>query len=77
MESSKQMECISAPALTLDAQECADLIGIARSTFWKLHSSGRTPAPLRLSDRVVRWRRDEMTAWVRAGCPNRSSWKYC
>jgi excisionase family DNA binding protein len=66
----------SEPKLIVDAAEAAELIGIARSTFWKLHSSGRTPAPLRLGGRVVRWRRDELAAWVAAGCPPREKWKY-
>ena len=63
-------------ALTLDAAESAALVGVSRSTFWKLHSEGRTPAPLRLSGRVVRWRRCELTAWVNAGCPMRENWKF-
>lgn len=62
--------------LTLDATGAARLIGISRSTFWKLHGMGQTPAPLRLTGRVVRWRRNELTAWIAAGCPRRDQWKY-
>lgn len=68
----------SAPvaALTLDAAGAAELLGVSRSTFWKLYSEGRTPEPLRLSGRVVRWRREELGAWVRAGCPPRDKWTF-
>jgi predicted DNA-binding transcriptional regulator AlpA len=78
-ESAAPASTLAAPglvALTLDASEAAALIGIARSTFWKLHASGRTPAPLRMSGRVVRWRRAELAAWVAAGCPAREKWKF-
>ena len=63
-------------SLTLNAEESAALVGISRSTFWKLYSQGRTPLPLRLGGRVVRWRREELTAWVAAGCPAREKWRY-
>lgn len=54
----------------------AALVGISRTTFWKLYSEGRAPEPLRMSGRVVRWRRDEIAAWVAAGCPPREKWRY-
>ena len=61
--------------LLLDAPEAASLLRISRATFWKWHSSGRVPLPIRLSPRVVRWRKDELEAWVSAGCPTRGRWQ--
>ena len=60
--------------LLLDVREAAALIGVSRATFWKLHSQGRVPLPVRLSGRVVRWRKHELEAWVQSGCPTRDKW---
>ena len=62
--------------LLLDAKSAAQLLGVSESSYWKLHSQGRVPLPLRLSERIVRWRRDELEHWVRAGCPARANWIY-
>jgi predicted DNA-binding transcriptional regulator AlpA len=59
----------------LDCRQAAALLGVSRSQFWTLHNAGRVPLPLRLSPRVVRWRSDELAAWVQAGCPNREIWE--
>lgn len=63
-------------ALLLDARAAAQLLAVSESTLWKLHSSGRIPNPMRLGGRVVRWRREELEAWVRAGCPPRERWEH-
>lgn len=63
-------------SLTLGCDEAAALLGMSRATFWKLHSNGKVPLPIRFSDRVVRWRRKELEAWVNAGCPPRDAWKW-
>jgi predicted DNA-binding transcriptional regulator AlpA len=61
--------------ILLDVIQAAEMLNISRSTFWTLHDSGRVPRPLRLSPRVIRWRREELAAWVAAGCPNREAWE--
>ncbi len=60
--------------LLMDAAETARTLGLGRSTFWRLHSAGKVPLPVRLGRRTL-WRRDEIEAWVRAGCPPRSKWE--
>ncbi len=60
--------------LLLSARQVADLLGIGLSTFWRLHSSGRTPAAVRLG-RCTRWRRDEIQRWIFADCPARDRWE--
>lgn len=64
---------LSAGPLMLDCVEAAALMGVCRATFWKLHSQGRVPLPIRFG-RVVRWRRQEIEAWIAAGCPPRDRW---
>ena len=60
--------------LLLKPGEAAQLLGISRSVFYRLHSSGRLPLPVRLG-RSTRWRSRELTAWVDAGCPARTKWE--
>jgi len=59
--------------LLLSAVETAALLGIARSHLYALHSSGRLPIPIKLGRRSL-WRKNELEAWVQAGCPARSRW---
>jgi predicted DNA-binding transcriptional regulator AlpA len=58
----------------VDATEAARLCGVSRAHWWKLDSSGRCPAPIRLGRRCL-WRVDELRAWMAAGCPPRDRWK--
>ena len=62
-------------ALLVDAKEAARLCGIGLRTWHTLTSAGRTPNPLRLGRRVL-WRRDELLAWIDAGCPPRHNWEW-
>jgi len=59
--------------LLLSAVEVAAMLGIGRSHLYGLHASGRLPLPVKLGRRSL-WRRDELAAWVQAGCPSRSKW---
>jgi len=59
--------------LLLSAEEAARLCGIAARTWWRLHSAGRVPMPLKLG-RATRWSRSELQAWVKVGCPARDKW---
>ncbi len=62
-------------ALLLAADEAAALLGIGRSHFYGLHSSGRLgPLPVRLGKRSL-WRRDELESWVAGHCPPRQQWQ--
>ena len=59
--------------LLLSADQAAAFLGIGRSHLYSLHSSGRLPLPVKLGRRTL-WRRDELSAWVAAGCPSRDKW---
>ncbi len=56
-----------APAL-LSADEVARLLTCSVRTVRRLADAGRMPRPVRLG-RLVRWRREGIEQWVRAGCP--------
>ncbi len=65
---------VLAIAALLDRPGVAALLKVSRSFVQKLHDTGRLPMPVRLG-RAVRWRRDELLAWIDAGCPSRDSWE--
>jgi len=56
--------------LLLSAAETAALLGISRSAFYSLLSSGRMPLPVRLGRRAL-WRRDLLELFVAWNCPPR------
>jgi predicted DNA-binding transcriptional regulator AlpA len=60
--------------LLLDSAEAARLLGIGRSTFYRLDVTGLVPRAIRLS-KIRRWSRPELRRWVEAGCPPRGRWE--
>lgn len=63
-----------APELLTPTQAAA-LLGLGRTTFDQLQAEGRIgPRPVRLSPRLIRWRRAELVAWLDAGLPSRGDW---
>lgn len=62
-------------SLLLSVEDSAELLGIGRTLFYSMHSSGRLgPLPVKLGRRVL-WNRKELEAWVEAGCPARLQWR--
>jgi excisionase family DNA binding protein len=60
--------------LLLDFREAARLLGVGISTFYAMDRSGELgPQGIRLRRRRL-WPREELAAWVRAGCPHREKW---
>lgn len=61
--------------LLLGVDDAACLLGIGRSHFYSMHSSGRLgPMPLKLGKRSL-WDRKELELWVQAKCPSRQDWQ--
>ncbi|MBL9082139.1 MAG: helix-turn-helix domain-containing protein [Planctomycetales bacterium] len=52
----------------LTAKQVAAWLQISERSLWRMRSAGQLPAPLRLGG-AVRWRREELAAWLAAGCP--------
>jgi len=60
--------------LLVDFKTAAGLIGVGVSTFYAMDRSGELgPQGIRLRRRRL-WSREELAAWVRAGCPRREKW---
>lgn len=56
--------------LVIESDELAALLGVARSTLFRLKGEGRLPPPLDLGDtRALRWSRRQVENWVACGCP--------
>ena len=54
----------------LTVKDLSERLRISTRQCWKLLSSGRLPAPVRLS-RSVRWRAADIARFVELGCPSR------
>lgn len=61
-------------SLLLSADSLATALEISKASVWGWLSSGRLPAPIKLG-KSTRWRREEIEAWVAAGCPGRDRWE--
>ena len=64
----------SVSPLVVSAKEAAKMLSVSERHFWAQNSRGRIPRPVRIG-RSVRWRVDELKAWVAAGMPERSRWE--
>jgi predicted DNA-binding transcriptional regulator AlpA len=66
----------AAPAEGLAAEDAAHLIGVSRSKFHSLVSSGLAPEPIQIgTGNCPRWLRCEIVGWLKAGAPARSTWR--
>ena len=52
----------------VSAEEAAIMCGMSKSAFIRLSNSGKAPAGIKL-ERLRRWRKREILAWIAAGCP--------
>ncbi|MBX3459220.1 MAG: helix-turn-helix domain-containing protein [Planctomycetes bacterium] len=58
----------------LEAAEAAEYLRVSRALLYEMHRDEKCPAPVRMGRRVL-WRKDELLAWVNAGCPERAAWE--
>ena len=52
------------PSLLLTGQTVQKMIGVSRVTLWRLSKAGEFPQAIRVGTRAVRWRADEIEAWI-------------
>ena len=52
------------PARFMRAGEVVTLTGLAKSTIYRLMSIGQFPAAVKIGPRAVRWRVEEVQAWI-------------
>lgn len=59
---------------TINTKELAKMLSVSVRHIERQDSAGRIPRPIRIG-RSKRWRTDEITAWLEAGCPDRVTWE--
>jgi predicted DNA-binding transcriptional regulator AlpA len=59
--------------LLLSARDLAVMLRLGIRTVRAMDAAGKLPAPLRVGG-SVRWRLDELRAWLDAGAPDRETW---
>ena len=62
------------PSLLMDPEDLALELRISIRSIWRRASDGQIPRPIRIG-RATRWRRDEIEAWIAAGCPDGEQWE--
>jgi prophage regulatory protein len=55
------------PALLLRIDTVVRVVGLGRSTIYRMVASADFPPPVRLTNRVVAWRRSDLEKWSEAG----------
>ena len=68
MRDDQLLPCCPTDPLLLMVRDVAAMLRLSERTVWRRAAAGELPAPLRIGN-SVRWRRDEIIAWVEAGCP--------
>ncbi len=59
----------------LTVSDLAALLQISEREVWRKRASGKLPEPVQLSAKHIRWDREEVRAWIAAGCPTLKFWK--
>lgn len=54
--------------MLLKDSDVAARLNVSRRQVWKLLAGGKLPQPVRVGG-SVRWREDDLRAWIDAGCP--------
>lgn len=51
------------PEFARERQVLTQFLPVARSTLWRWIATGKFPAPIKLTDGVTVWKRDDLLAW--------------
>lgn len=60
-------------ALLIPDTAAAALAGVSRAHWHRLRAAGKLPPAVKLG-RCLRWRREEVVAWIQGGCPDGRTW---
>lgn len=58
----------------LTAQAVGEMLSLSKRQIFRLNSSGKIPAPIRIGG-AVRWSAQEISAWLAACAPDRRTWE--
>ena len=68
MNQNEQSETAVSQPLLWEVALLARLTGRSVRSLWRDLSAGRLPPPVRIGG-SIRWRRDDILAWIASGCP--------
>ena len=54
----------------LNAEAVSEKLSLSKRTIFRLDSSGKIPAPVRING-SVRWRESDIENWISMDCPDR------
>lgn len=60
MTTSPQHEAVLADVTLLNVERVAGLLGVHPRSVWRMAQTGEIPRPIRLGERVVRWRLSDL-----------------
>ena len=55
-----EIQSRKADVAVVSVREVAELLGVNARTVWRMAQRGEIPAPIRLGERVVRWRLSDL-----------------
>jgi prophage regulatory protein len=55
--------------LLVRERDLPGLLNISRTSIRRLAAAGKFPKPIKIGGAMIAWRRDDLLAWVNAGCP--------
>ena len=58
----------------LTAKELGALLNLSKRQIFRLNSSGKIPAPIRIGG-SVRWANSTIEIWINMGCPDRQAFE--
>ena len=58
----------------LTAKAVGEMLSLSKRQVFRLNSSGKIPAPVRISG-SVRWRESDVNRWIELGCPDRATFE--
>ena len=58
------------PSVLIDAAELARMLSVSKPTIWRLKSANALPPALALTKQCIRFKRDDVEAWLAAVCPS-------
>lgn len=58
----------------LSAKALAKMLSLSKRQIFRLNSSGRIPAPIKIGG-SVRWSAQEISTWLAASAPDRRTWE--
>jgi len=60
------MNNLDTQVLVVRMSRLVEMIGLSRSTIWKLLSEGKFPKPIRLGSRSIAWRINDIEEWLQS-----------